>query len=89
MSEFVTGPFQNVLAYDEIVVEAVVPAAQAARVGGYLKLERRVGDSATAETAVALELSGETVSRAGIALTGVGPPRSTPPARPRRWSERR
>jgi carbon-monoxide dehydrogenase medium subunit len=73
VSEFVTGPFQNVLAYDEIVVEAVVPAARATRVGGYLKLERRVGDFATAGTAVALELSGETVSWAGIALTGVGP----------------
>ena len=73
VSEFVTGPFQNVLAYDEIAVEAVVPAAQAVRVGGYLKLERRVGDFATAGTAVALELSGDMVSRAGIALTGVGP----------------
>jgi carbon-monoxide dehydrogenase medium subunit len=73
VAEFVTGPFQNVLANDEIAVEAVIPAAQAARVGGYLKLERRVGDFATAGTAVALEVSGETVSRAGIALTGVGP----------------
>jgi carbon-monoxide dehydrogenase medium subunit len=41
--------------------------------GGYLKLERRVGDFATAGVAVALERSGETITRAGIALTGVGP----------------
>jgi aerobic carbon-monoxide dehydrogenase medium subunit len=72
VAEFVTGPFQNVLAYDELAVEAVIPAAKGTVTGGYLKLERRVGDFATAGVAVALELSGGTVSRAGIALTGVG-----------------
>ena len=40
--------------------------------GGYLKLERRVGDFATAGVAVAIETSGGLVTRAGIALTGVG-----------------
>jgi aerobic carbon-monoxide dehydrogenase medium subunit len=40
--------------------------------GGYLKLERRVGDFATVGVAVALETNGGTVTRAGIALTGVG-----------------
>jgi len=72
LAEFVTGPFQNVLDPDEIAVEAVIPAARGTRAGGYLKLERRVGDFATVGVAVALELSGETVTRAGIALTGVG-----------------
>jgi carbon-monoxide dehydrogenase medium subunit len=72
MAEFVTGPFQNVLAPDEIAVEAVIPAAVGTRAGGYLKLERRVGDFATVGVAVSVELSGDTVSRAGIALTGVG-----------------
>jgi carbon-monoxide dehydrogenase medium subunit len=72
MTDFVTGPFQNVLAYNEIAVEAVIPAAKGTSAGGYLKLERRVGDFATAGVAVALELSGGTVSRAGLALTGVG-----------------
>ncbi|HKS97976.1 MAG TPA: xanthine dehydrogenase family protein subunit M [Rugosimonospora sp.] len=69
---FVTGPFQNTLGYDEIAVEAVIPAPRGTPAGGYLKLERRVGDFATAGTAVAVELSGGTVIRAGIALTGVG-----------------
>jgi len=69
---FVTGPFQNVLEPDEIAVEAVIPAAKGARAGGYLKLERRVGDFATVGVAVAVETSGERVTRAGIALTGVG-----------------
>ena len=72
MADFVTGPFQNVLEPDEIAVEAVIPAAKGARSGGYLKLERRVGDFATVGVAVAMETSGETVTRAGIALTGVG-----------------
>ena len=72
LAEFVTGPFENALAHDEIAVEAVVPKAQGTRSGGYLKLERRVGDFATVGTAVAVETAGGTVVRAGIALTGVG-----------------
>jgi carbon-monoxide dehydrogenase medium subunit len=72
VADFVTGPFQNVLEPDEIVVEAVIPAAAGVRAGGYLKLERRVGDFATVGVAVAVETSGAGVTRAGIALTGVG-----------------
>jgi carbon-monoxide dehydrogenase medium subunit len=72
LAGFVTGPFENVLAPDEIAVEAVIPAAQGTRSGGYLKLERRVGDFATVGVAVALETSGAVVTRAGIGLTGVG-----------------
>jgi aerobic carbon-monoxide dehydrogenase medium subunit len=72
VADFVTGPFQNVLEPDEIAVEAFIPAPKGTRTGGYLKLERRVGDFATVGVAVALETSGETVVRAGIALTGVG-----------------
>jgi carbon-monoxide dehydrogenase medium subunit len=72
LAEFVTGPFQNVLEHDEIAVEAVVPPATGTRAGGYLKLERRVGDFATVGVAVAIETSGSGVVRAGIGLTGVG-----------------
>jgi aerobic carbon-monoxide dehydrogenase medium subunit len=71
-AEFVLGPFENALAPDEIAVEAVIPAPRGSAAGGYLKLERRVGDFATVGVAVAIETSGETVTRAGIALTGVG-----------------
>jgi carbon-monoxide dehydrogenase medium subunit len=74
VAEFVTGPFENVLEPDEIAVEAVVPPHRGTPAGGYLKLERRVGDFATVGVAVALETSGGTVTRAGIALTGVGGP---------------
>jgi carbon-monoxide dehydrogenase medium subunit len=72
VEQFVTGPFQNVLAYDEIAVEAVIPAPTDEPAGGYLKLERRVGDFATVGVAVALERRGGSITRAGIALTGVG-----------------
>jgi carbon-monoxide dehydrogenase medium subunit len=72
VTEFVTGPFQNALAPDEIAVEAVIPAPRGIRSGGYLKLERRVGDFATAGVAVAIETAGQEVVRAGIGLTGVG-----------------
>ena len=72
VAEFVSGPFQNTLAFDEVAVEAVIPPATGERAGGYLKLERRVGDFATVGVAVALETTGDQVSRAGIGLTGVG-----------------
>jgi carbon-monoxide dehydrogenase medium subunit len=72
VAEFVTGPFQNVLEPDEIAVEAVIPPAKGIRAGGYLKLERRVGDFATVGVAVSIETSAGSVTRAGIALTGVG-----------------
>jgi carbon-monoxide dehydrogenase medium subunit len=72
VGEFVSGPFQNVLAIDEIAVEAVIPAPKGNAAGGYLKLERRVGDFATVGVAVAIDTSGDLVTRAGIALTGVG-----------------
>lgn len=71
-AEFSVGPFQNALAPDEIAVEAVIPAPVGERSGSYLKLERRVGDFATAGVAVSVEQSGGRVVRAGIALTGVG-----------------
>jgi aerobic carbon-monoxide dehydrogenase medium subunit len=73
VSQFVVGPFQNALQQGEIAVRARVPAARGTRSGTYLKLERRVGDFATVGLAVALESSGGTINRAGIALTGVGP----------------
>ncbi|MCA1677057.1 MAG: xanthine dehydrogenase family protein subunit M, partial [Actinobacteria bacterium] len=72
-SQFVVGPFQNSLEPGEIAIAARVPAPTGTVAGTYYKLERRVGDFATVGVAVALEMSGGTVTRAGIALTGVGP----------------
>jgi carbon-monoxide dehydrogenase medium subunit len=72
VKEFVRGPFQNVLAIDEIVIEAVVPAPEGVPAGSYLKLERRVGDFATVGVAVSIDRVASKITRAGIALTGVG-----------------
>jgi aerobic carbon-monoxide dehydrogenase medium subunit len=72
VADFVSGPFQNTLAIDEVAIEAVIPAPKGTPAGGYLKLERRVGDFATVGVAVAIETSGELITRAGIGLTGVG-----------------
>jgi aerobic carbon-monoxide dehydrogenase medium subunit len=70
--DLVSGPFSNTLDHGEIAIEAVVPAPRGNVKGGYLKLERRVGDFATVGVAIAVETSGASVTRAGIGLTGVG-----------------
>ena len=72
MTDFITGPFTNAMEYNEIAIEAVIPAAKGKNLGGYLKLERRVGDFATASVAVSLDMVDGIVHRAGIALCGVG-----------------
>jgi aerobic carbon-monoxide dehydrogenase medium subunit len=72
IDQFIVGPFQNSLNDDEIAVEARIPRPGGRAAGTYLKLERKVGDFATAGVAISLGFDGSTVSKAGIALTGVG-----------------
>ncbi len=72
VKDFVSGPFENALTPDEIAIEVVFPPPQGTAHGGYLKLERRIGDFATAAVAVALDVVDANVERAGIALVGVG-----------------
>ena len=72
MKDFIAGPFQTTLNYNEIAIEAVIPAPKGTAFGGYLKLERRVGDFATASVAVGLDVQGGIITRAGVALGGVG-----------------
>jgi carbon-monoxide dehydrogenase medium subunit len=72
--ELFTSPFETVLRPDELVVEARVPAPAGGRAGGaYLKLERKVGDFATAAVAVHLSMDDGHIGQAGIGLTAVGP----------------
>ena len=73
IDDFFLGPFTTVLEPTEIVTEVRVPDPGARAGGTYLKLERKVGDFATVGIAVHASFSNGSVSRAGIALTGVGP----------------
>lgn len=74
--EFFVGLFTTALAPDEIVTEIVIPQPGARTSGAYLKLERKVGDFATAGVAaqVTIDEHGSCTS-VGIGLTNVG---STP-----------
>lgn len=73
VDELIAGPFTTSLAPDEVIVEARVPDPGPRTSGTYLKLERKVGDYATAAVAVQVTLENGHVGQVGIALTGVGP----------------
>lgn len=64
--------FTSSLEPDELLTEVRVPRSTGPAGGTYLKLERKVGDYATVGVAVHLEMDGDRIGRAGIALTGVG-----------------
>ena len=70
---FFQGPFTTVLRADEVVTEIRIPLPAGPAGGAYQKLERKVGDFATAAVAVHLELKDGVIAKAGIGLTAVGP----------------
>ena len=73
IASFFTGPFETALGPGEILVEVRIPVPMARSGGAYLKMERKVGDFATAAVAVQLTLAANgTCERAGIGLTNVG-----------------
>ena len=72
VGDLVVGPFETQIAHNEIVTECVVPDPGATTGGTYLKLERKIGDYATAAVAAQVTMANGTIGRAGIALTGVG-----------------
>jgi carbon-monoxide dehydrogenase medium subunit len=73
LSDFFTGIFTTVLKADEILTEIRIPIPPARSGGAYLKVERKVGDFATAAVAVQVTLDGDRFQRVGIGLTNVGP----------------
>jgi len=73
IGEFFTDLFTTALAPDEILTEIRIPAPQPRTGGAYVKLERKVGDFATAGAAVQVTLGkGGEIVGAGIGLTNAG-----------------
>jgi aerobic carbon-monoxide dehydrogenase medium subunit len=73
IASFFTGPFTTGLRPDEILTEIRIPLPAARSRGAYLKLERKVGDFATAAVAAQLTLdAGGRCEQVGIGLTNVG-----------------
>ncbi|HEX5583786.1 xanthine dehydrogenase family protein subunit M [Gaiella sp.] len=72
VEEIAIGPFMTTLQPDEVIVEVRVPDPGPRTGGSYLKLERKVGDFATAAVGVQVTLENGHVGQVGIGLTGVG-----------------
>jgi len=74
IDQFFLGLFTTALEPDEILTEIRIPVPPARSGGSYVKLERKVGDFATAAAAVQLTLgAGGEVESVGIGLTNAGP----------------
>ena len=73
IAQFFTGLFTTALQPAEVLTEIRIPAPPAGSGGAYVRLERKVGDFATAGAAAFLVLKGGVIERAGIGLTNVGP----------------
>lgn len=74
IEKFFTGLFTTALKAQEILTEIRIPVPPPRSGGAYLKLERKVGDYATAAAAVQVTLASDgSVERVGIGLTNAGP----------------
>ncbi|MDH5421791.1 MAG: xanthine dehydrogenase family protein subunit M, partial [Acidimicrobiia bacterium] len=72
IGEFVVDFFTNSLVEGEMVTEVRIPRPTGSAGGAYLKLERKIGDYATAAVATFLDLASDgTIANAGVALTAV------------------
>ncbi len=74
VDQFFLGLFRTALRIDEVLTEIRIPVPPPRSGGAYVKLERKVGDYATAAAAAQVTLDAKgAIERAGIALTNVGP----------------
>ena len=73
IEDFFPGLFTTALEPEEILTEIKVPLPPPSSGGAYLKLERKVGDFATAGVAIQITLDESgACKRAGVGLTNVG-----------------
>jgi aerobic carbon-monoxide dehydrogenase medium subunit len=74
IEDFFVSLFATALQHEEILTEIRIPVPPARSGGAYFKLERKVGDFATAAVAAQLTLDEKGVCQeVGIGLTNVGP----------------
>jgi carbon-monoxide dehydrogenase medium subunit len=72
IDDFVAGPYETALGYNEILVEARIPVRLNTS-SAYAKVERRVGDWAVTAAGAAITLDGSAIAAARVALTAVNP----------------
>jgi aerobic carbon-monoxide dehydrogenase medium subunit len=70
VEDLYVGPFETVIAQDEILLEARVPRSPDG--SSYFKVERRAGDYASAAVGVAVWMDGDEIEDARIGMCGVG-----------------
>lgn len=70
---FYEAPYVTTRADDEVLTAIRIPVPPAGSGSAYVKMKRKVGDYATAATAVVLTMDAGKCSAAAIALTNVGP----------------
>jgi carbon-monoxide dehydrogenase medium subunit len=74
IDEFLIDSFTTAVAESEVAIEARFPTPDARTSGSYQKIERKVGDFATAAAGVQLTLAADgTIDAAGVAIGAAGP----------------
>jgi aerobic carbon-monoxide dehydrogenase medium subunit len=72
IDDFLVGPYETALAYNEMLVEVRIPVRHNTS-SAYAKVERRVGDWAVTAAGAALTLDGDSIAAARVGLTAVNP----------------
>ena len=72
IDDFLVGPYETALAYNEMLVEVRIPVRHNTS-SAYAKVERRVGDWAVTAAGSSLTLDGDAIAAARVGLTAVNP----------------
>ena len=72
IDDFLVGPYETALAYNEMLVEVRIPVRHNTS-SAYAKVERRVGDWAVTAAGASLTLDGDAIAAARVGLTAVNP----------------